>query len=44
MDGHVLRSSIQALGRCGDPEDIERITPFLGHAYPDVRDAAWMRS
>jgi HEAT repeat protein len=40
MDGHVLRSSIQALGRCGDPEDIERITPFLGHAYPDVRDAA----
>ncbi|HOM28147.1 MAG TPA: HEAT repeat domain-containing protein [Deltaproteobacteria bacterium] len=39
-DGHVLRSSITALGLCGGQEDIASLEPFLSHPYPDVREAA----
>ncbi|MCU0575426.1 MAG: HEAT repeat domain-containing protein [Desulfobacterota bacterium] len=39
-DGHVMASALRALGRYGDPEDITEIEPFLGHEYPDVREAA----
>lgn len=41
VDGHVISSSLRALGRIGDPRDIDGIVPFLCHRYPDVREAAF---
>jgi HEAT repeat protein len=40
MDGHVISSSLLALGRNGDPHDIEVMEPYLSHRYPDVRTTA----
>ena len=39
-DGHVISSSLHALGRNGDPDDIGVMEPFLNHKYPDVREVA----
>ena len=39
-DGHVISSSLHALGRIGEPDDIVDIKPYLSHRYPDVRAAA----
>lgn len=39
-DGHVISSSLHALGRNGDPDDISLMEPFLNHKYPDVREVA----
>ena len=39
-DGHVISSSLHALGRNGDPDDISVMEPFLNHKYPDVREVA----
>jgi HEAT repeat protein len=39
-DGHVISSSLQALGEMGNPEDIPEIEPYLVHPYPDVRETA----
>jgi len=39
-DGHVVSSSLLALGRGGDPKDIEVMEPCLSHRYPDVRATA----
>ena len=39
-DGHVISSSLLALARNGDPDDISLMEPFLSHRYPDVREAA----
>lgn len=39
-DGHVVRLSLKALGRMGEPADIADMAPYLTHAYPDVREAA----
>lgn len=39
-DGHVVSSSLRALGKIGEPGDIALIEPFLRHEYPDVRGAA----
>ncbi|MEN6446732.1 MAG: HEAT repeat domain-containing protein [Syntrophaceae bacterium] len=39
-DGHVISSSLRALGTFANPEDIREIEPFLAHRYPDVRESA----
>lgn len=39
-DGHVISSSLRALGTYANPEDIREIEPFLAHRYPDVRESA----
>ena len=39
-DGHVAASSLRALGEIGNPDDIDVITGFLEHPYPDVRGVA----
>ena len=39
-DGHVISSSLHALGINGDPDDIGVMEPFLNHKYPDVREVA----
>ncbi|HPI93103.1 MAG TPA: HEAT repeat domain-containing protein [Deltaproteobacteria bacterium] len=39
-DGHVVSSSLRALGRIGDPDDIAVIQTYLRHRYPDVREVA----
>src|SRR5208337_1301442 len=39
-DGHVISSSLYALGRNGDTDDISVMEPFLNHKYPDVREVA----
>jgi HEAT repeat protein len=39
-DGHVVSSSLRALGGFANPEDIPKIEPFLDHGYPDVRESA----
>jgi len=39
-DGHVISSSLHALGRNGDLDDISVIEPFLHHKYTDVREVA----
>lgn len=39
-DGHVISSSLRALGEMGNPEDIREIEPYLVHPYPDVRESA----
>jgi HEAT repeat protein len=40
-DGHVISSSLHALGTFANPEDIAEIEPFLDHPYPDVREVAF---
>lgn len=40
MDGHVISSSLLALGRNGDTRDIKVMEPYLSHKYPDVRATA----
>ena len=39
-DGHVISSSLLALARNGDPDDISLMEPYLSHKYPDVRETA----
>ncbi len=39
-DGHVISSSLLALARNGDPDDISVMEPYLSHKYPDVRETA----
>ncbi|HPC48090.1 MAG TPA: HEAT repeat domain-containing protein, partial [Deltaproteobacteria bacterium] len=39
-DGHVVRSCLVALGRAGDPGDVDDMSRYLVHEYPDVREAA----
>jgi HEAT repeat protein len=39
-DGHVISSSLLALARNGDPDDISVMEPYLSHNYPDVRETA----
>lgn len=40
VDGHVVSSSLIALGRTGEKDDISSLVPYLSHRYPDVREAA----
>jgi HEAT repeat protein len=39
-DGHVVTSSLRALGENGNPSDIDEIMGFLKHPYPDVSGVA----
>jgi len=41
QDGNVIRGALLFLGRKGDPETVlEKILPFLNHAYNDVKESA----
>ncbi len=39
-DGHVISSSLLALAKNADPNDISLMEPYLGHKYLDVRETA----
>ncbi len=41
QDGNVLRGALLFLGRKGEPSvTLQKILPFLGHPYDDVKEAA----
>jgi HEAT repeat protein len=41
-DGHVISSSLLALARNGNTDDISVMEPYLSHKYPDVCETALM--